>query len=117
MSWSAQILRFGIRVDQGLYRFGTVMGRNTGSTSLTNQVYRYGKRSLVQYGIIFYHQVQVQRICTLFCNRCTNKATAVFGHKIDDFRGNISRSGYKITFILSVFVVNNNYKLTFSYIF
>src|SRR5690606_2373371 len=48
----------------------------------------------------------------LFSKWCTNKSTAMSGHKINDLWSYFISSCYEVSFILSIFIVNYNNNLS-----
>ncbi len=78
---------------------------------MPEQVNGYRKSGFMKGSIVVYHQPQFQLITALFHQRRADEAAAVFTHEIDDLGGGITGGGYKIAFVLPVFIVYNYYQL------
>ncbi|MNN84322.1 hypothetical protein D3C81_2014720 [compost metagenome] len=71
-------------------------------------VNRYGKSRTVIIGIVGYHGLQFKFCRTLLGNRHTNQSTSLSNHKIDDLWCRTFSKGYKIPFILTIFIIHYN---------
>src|SRR5690606_4130158 len=98
MPWPAKVFRFGIFIYQCLNGLSPVRSRNTGSTSMSQQIYRNSKWRMVGSSIFANHQVKAQLFATIFHQGCTDKPTAVSSHKVYYFGRNAFRSTNEISF-------------------
>src|SRR5262245_40212646 len=105
MPRAAQVFRLCSGVYERLHRLGAVVCTDTCGAAMSYQVYRHGKRRLVQHGIVFHHQVQLQLGTTALGERGTDKAPAMFRHEVDDLWCYIPGGSNKVTLVLAVFVV------------
>src|SRR5688572_9237439 len=113
MTGPAKFSRVLERIDQCLYSFGPVVGRDTCSTAMSQQINRYRKCRFVKGGIITDHQFQPQFIAMLFGQGYTDQAPPMFTHKVDYFRGNGGGGSNKISFIFTVLIIHYYYYFTF----
>src|SRR5690554_2284589 len=87
MPRASEFFGFYIFVCNCFNGFSSVVYRNSCGTTITYQVNRYCKGSLMQYGVVVYHHFQIKFLGTSVCNRHTNKPSTMGDHKVNHFGG------------------------------
>src|SRR5690554_6222624 len=115
MPGTPQFFSSRLCIGDSAQRFGTVGSRNPCGTTLSQQIYRNSKWSGVQGGVSSYHHFQVQFFAPAFRQRSADESPSILSHKIDLFGGNQLGRCYKISFILTVFIIYYNNQLALFY--
>ena len=102
---TAQVLRFGIRVDGYLDGARPVFGRDTG-TDAVDCIDADGEGCLVVVGVFADHQGQFQAIEPFATQSQTNQTPGVHGHKIDVVGGGELGGTNHVAFVFAIFVID-----------
>jgi hypothetical protein len=108
---------FGFGIDERFDGFGAVGGRDACGTAVSNEVDRDSEGSLMERGILAYHEVEAKLFAAVFNDGSAYEPAAILGHKVDDFGGGIPRSGDEIAFVLAVFIVYYYNQFAFGNVF
>lgn len=102
---TAQVLRFGVRVDGDLDGACPVFGGDTG-TDAVDCIDADGEGSLVVVSVFADHEGQFQAIEPFAAQCQTNQTPRVHGHKIDVVGGGELGGTYHIAFVFAIFVID-----------
>ena len=113
MSWSSEGLGFRRWVGQCLYGGCSVVCRHASGASL-QLIYGDGEGSTQHRGVLADLPGQVQLLAAAQGDRCAEHASCIFQHEVHHFRSDLLGGTYQVAFVLAVFIVNHNDKLTFA---
>ena len=111
MTGTAQVLRFGVRVDGYLDGAGPVFGGDAG-TDAVDCIDADGEGSLIVVGIFADHQGQFEPIEPFATQGQTNQTPRVHGHEIDVVRRGELGGTNHVAFVFAVFVIDYYYDAT-----
>ncbi len=115
MPRTGKVLRPGIAVDQFFDRLSPFKGRN--SRTRPFGIHRDSKGCFPAIRIVRYHQGKIELLDAFRGEGNTDKPPAITSHKIYCLRGCLFGGQHQISFIFSVFVIDDDKHLSFLKIF
>ena len=105
MSGTAQVLRFGVRVNRNLDGLGSVFGGDAGADTV-DCIDADGEGGLIVVGIFADHQGQFESIESIARQGQTNQTPRLHSHEIDVVgRGELGGTNH-VAFVFAVFIID-----------
>src|SRR5687768_2802734 len=108
MSGLAELFRFCVMIYQCTNGFESVVGGNTGSATVANEINRNSERSFKCCSVPTHHQLEPELFTTILDQRRADQSSSMGGHEIYDLWCNSFCSANEVTFVFAVLVINHN---------